>query len=62
MPYCLTMTGVAVEVKKGYQRRKTWRPRKHANIVGDGINVDEEIKRIFRIAINRFYYSSAKHS
>jgi len=62
MPYCLTMTGVAVEVKKEYQRRKTWATRKHANIVGDGINVDEEIKRIFRIAINRFYYSSAKHS
>jgi len=41
---------------------KLGRPRKHANIVGDGINVDEEIKRIFRIAINRFYYSSAKHS
>jgi len=32
------------------------------NLNGDGINVDEEIKRIFRIAINRFYYSSAKHS
>ena len=41
---------------------KRGRPRKHADIVGDGINVDEEIKRIFRIAINRFYYSSAKHS
>lgn len=41
---------------------KRGRPRKHADIVGAGINVDEEIKRIFRIAINRFYYSSAKHS
>lgn len=41
---------------------KRGRPRKHSDIVGIGVNIDEEIKRIFRIAINKFYYSSAKYS
>jgi len=41
---------------------KRGRPRKHQDIAGIGINVDEEVQRIFRIAINRFYYSSVKHS
>lgn len=36
--------------------RKRGRPRKFAEIVGQGINVDEETKRIFRVALNRFYY------
>ena len=61
MHCCLTMTGV-VAGEEEFQRHKARTSRKHADIVGDGINVDEEIKRIFRIAINRFYYSSAKHS
>ncbi len=37
--------------------RKRGRPRKYAEIVGQGINVDEETKRIFRVALNRFYYN-----
>jgi len=41
---------------------KRGRPRQHADIIGEGINVDEDVKRIFRNAINKFYYSSAKHS
>jgi hypothetical protein len=41
---------------------KRGRPRKHSDIVGVGVNIDEEIKRIFQIAINKFYYSSAKYS
>ncbi len=41
------------EIKRG-------RPRKHADIIGDGINIDEETKRIFRVAINKYYYTSAK--
>ena len=36
--------------------RKRGRPRKFAEIVGNGINVDETTKRIFRVALNRFYY------
>lgn len=51
---------------KGKEKRvgsvKRGRPRQHAEIIGEGINVDENIKRIFHNAINKFYYSSAKHS
>ena len=57
--YDRVVAGGKSGIPKGTKRG---RPRKHADIVFDGINVDEEIKRIFRIAINRFYYSSAKHS
>ena len=39
---------------------KRGRPRKHSNIIGDGINVDEDTKKIFRIAVNKYYYTSAK--
>ena len=39
---------------------KRGRPRKHSNIIGDGINIDEDTKRIFRIAVNKYYYTSAK--
>ncbi|SHK59960.1 Mu transposase C-terminal domain-containing protein [Alicyclobacillus tolerans] len=36
--------------------KKRGRPRKFADIVGHGVNVDEETKRVFRVALNRFYY------
>ncbi|MBZ9536524.1 transposase [Cytobacillus oceanisediminis] len=45
----------ASEVKRG-------RPRKHGQITGEGINIDENIKRIFRSAINKHYLSSAEKS
>lgn len=48
--------------EKGIGSVKRGRPRRYADIVGEGINVDENIKKIFRDAINKFYYSSAKHS
>lgn len=41
---------------------KRGRPRKYSNITGNGINVTENIKKIFRTAINRFYYTTAKNS
>lgn len=48
--------------EKNVGSKKIGRPRKHVDITGEGINVSEEVKRIFRIAINRFYYSKAKNS
>lgn len=48
--------------EKAVGSAKRGRPRQHADIIGEGINVDEDIKRIFHNAINKFYYSSAKHS
>lgn len=45
----------AGEVKRG-------RPRKNALLLGNGINVDEDIKKIFKIAINKYYYKPAKKS
>ncbi len=41
---------------------KRGRPRIHQDVNGIGINVTEDIKKIFRIAINKFYYTTAKHS
>ncbi|MDT0163537.1 Mu transposase C-terminal domain-containing protein [Bacillus sp. AG4(2022)] len=45
----------ASEVKRG-------RPRKHGQVTGEGINIDENIKKIFRSAINKHYYSSTEKS
>ena len=51
---------------KGKERKsgnlKMGRPRKHKDITGLGINVTEEIKKVFRIATNKFYYTTAKNS
>lgn len=41
---------------------KRGRPRKNAEVLGNGINVDEEVKKIFKVAINKFYYTTAKNS
>lgn len=41
---------------------KRGRPRKHRLVTGDGINIDENIKKIFRSAINKYYHSSAEKS
>lgn len=41
---------------------KRGRPRKHQDIVGEGINITDEIKKIFIISVNRFYYTTAKNS
>lgn len=51
---------------KGKERKagnvKRGRPRHHQDIKGIGVNVTEDIKRIFRIAINKYYYTTAKNS
>lgn len=38
--------------------KKLGRPRKNKDVLGLGINVNEEIERIFNVAINKFYYNS----
>lgn len=51
---------------KGKERKagnaKRGRPRKYQDINGEGVNVTEDIKRIFRIAANKYYYTTAKNS
>ncbi|NLI58796.1 MAG: DDE-type integrase/transposase/recombinase [Clostridium sp.] len=42
--------------------KKRGRRRKNAELVGEGINVDEEVKKIFNIAINKYYHTGAKNS
>lgn len=42
--------------------KKRGRPKKYKDIVGEGVNVDEETKRIFRVALNKFYYTKAGNS
>jgi len=40
---------------------KIGRPKKYKDIIGGGINVDEEIKRIFSIAVDKYYYTSKQN-
>ena len=51
---------------KGKERKagnaKRGRPRINQDIKGEGINVTEDIKKIFRIAVNKYYYTTAKNS
>ncbi|WP_132983062.1 Mu transposase C-terminal domain-containing protein [Tissierella praeacuta] len=51
---------------KGKERKagnvKRGRPRNNQDIKGEGINITEDIKRIFRIAVNKYYYTTAKNS
>ncbi|MBB6215103.1 hypothetical protein HNQ80_001192 [Anaerosolibacter carboniphilus] len=39
---------------------KRGRPRKNALLFGQGINIDDGIKKIFKTAINRYYYTSSQ--
>ena len=41
---------------------KRGRPRKYEGIVGQGINVTEDMQRTFRVALNRFYYNNHGNS
>lgn len=41
---------------------KRGRPRKYKEVVGEGVNVTEDIKKIFTKSINKFYYTAAKNS
>ena len=47
---------------KSVSHVKRGRPRKHAQLSGTGININEDIKKIFRVSINKFYHTSAKNS
>lgn len=47
-------------VDKKAGKKKRGRPRKQYN--GEGVNVDEETKRIFRLAIKKFYYTTTENS
>lgn len=51
---------------KGQEKRvtdkKIGRPKKYKDIVGEGVNVNEETKKIFRVALNKFYYTKAGNS
>lgn len=48
--------------EKSAGEAKRGRPRKYNDIEGKGINVTEDVKKIFRVAINKFYYTTAKNS
>ncbi|MFT8347329.1 DNA-binding protein [Clostridium saccharoperbutylacetonicum] len=41
--------------------RKRGRPKQFNDIVGEGINITDDIKRIFRIALNKYYYTNKQN-
>lgn len=41
--------------------KKRGRPRKNANVVGKGINIDNKIKKTFQSSINKYYNQSNKN-
>lgn len=41
---------------------KTGRPRKFKSIIGEGIVINDEIKRIFEVSIKRYYHTAKKNS
>ncbi|WP_207641035.1 hypothetical protein [Desulfofalx alkaliphila] len=47
---------------RGAYTKKRGRPRKYIWISGEGVNVNEETRLIFKMAIERFYYNSKKNS
>lgn len=49
---------------KGHSSKKRGRPRKYAHDpeIGEGVNITEEDRKIFRIAINKFYNNPKKNS
>ncbi len=56
--YC-NSGGRGKEKKVGEAKRG--RPRKGKEVIGEGINIDDEIKKVFRSAINRYYNTTAKN-
>lgn len=42
--------------------KKIGRPRKMSVLTGEGINIDESTKKIFRVAIDKFYNTSKKNA
>ena len=47
-------------IEKNPGKKKRGRPRK--DYKGEGVNVDEETKRIFRLAVKKFYYTTTENS
>lgn len=48
--------------EKEVSELKRGRPRKNTEILGDGINIDEATKRIFKISLNKYYYNASRIS
>ncbi|MGU8833492.1 Mu transposase C-terminal domain-containing protein [Clostridium perfringens] len=49
-------------VSKSSYTKKVGSPRKNADIIGDGVNVDIEIEQIFKFCIDKYYKNSQKNS
>lgn len=50
--------GLGKEKEVGQVKRG--RPRKSVMLLGEGINIDEEIRKIFKTSINKYYYTSSQ--
>jgi Integrase core domain/Mu transposase, C-terminal len=47
--------------EKNFKNRKNGRPRKFEEVIGTGIVITDEVKRIFEVSIKRFYHTVKKN-
>ncbi|SDN50056.1 Mu transposase, C-terminal [Psychrobacillus sp. OK028] len=47
--------------EKTFTDKKNGRPRKFAAVIGEGIIITDEIKRIFEVSVKRFYHTTKKN-
>ncbi|BCC09774.1 TPA: Mu transposase C-terminal domain-containing protein [Bacillus cereus] len=47
--------------EKTYKDKKNGRRRKFENVIGEGIIITDEIKRVFGISVQRFYHTAKKN-
>ncbi|MEC2074818.1 Mu transposase C-terminal domain-containing protein [Metabacillus fastidiosus] len=59
LPQYRNSGGVGKEKKSGTKKRG--RPRKFIDTLGEGINVDDDIKQVFRLSIKKYYHTSKKN-
>lgn len=48
--------------ERKFTDKKTGRPRKFEDLIGEGIIITDEIKQIFEVSIKRFYHTTKKKS
>lgn len=59
LPDYINSGGRGKEKCSGHAKRG--RPRKNKDLLGEGLNINEDIKKIFRVSINKYYNTCTKN-